>query len=543
MQITKTLKPPDIIVEPASLYIELATLVKGFDVDGLDDYYEENDVTEAFKSRGVIFINDHFLEVMKVKSGVLFLAGGYGSSKTTLMIVVQLIKSMTQDFHRCYYGRAKKVDGRKFHQDIVDIIEDFGWQDYFHYSDSPTGHTTITCKINNNKFIMFGCDNKNSLKGMGKATDIMVDEINQLMFESVGMLLTRLRMAAPNLLFAAAFNNCDVKPGHWLRKLIYSDEVPEQTEITDAERRVLEALKKRKIVRHHSKYTHNLFLNHDRYRLDQIAQSEGSESRALAILEGDWAEGDIDMPYYNGFNEKVHVVPCAYNPDFPLWLSLDENYNPYLPAVFFQVDGRRLMVLKEFIMKTPRNDVQSLCRDIVEYWGPQGKNHTAGMFITGDRTAKKIDGKLEQGADFFVLFERYLEWFNPRVVLDSLNPSVSMRASFVNAILRSNYSGISVNFDPSCSVTITDFLNVEIDSKGQGKDKRLRTVDGKRVQKYGHTSDIFDYASVQIFKREYMQFQMTGSIGESKNIGNGSRNRIGGNSGNRLSKGWVQNKL
>jgi hypothetical protein len=305
----------------------------------------------------------------------------------------------------------------------------------------------------------------------------------------------------------------------------------------------LEALQKRKIVRHHSKYTHNLFLNHERYKLDQIAQAEGSESRALAILEGDWAEGDIDMPYYNGFNEKVHVVPCAYNPNLPLWMGLDENYNPYLPCVFYQVDGMKICAIKEFIMKTPRNNLETLCRDIIDYWGAGGKNHTAGLFITGDRTAKKIDGKLEQGADFFVLFERYLEWFNPRVVLDSLNPSVNMRANFINAVLRSNYGGMTINIDPCCSVTITDFLNVEIDVKGQGKDKRLRTVDGKRVQKYGHTSDIFEYVLVQTFKREYIQFQLTGSIGASKNIGVGTRNKLGGNSGNRISKGWVKNSL
>ena len=538
-------KCPDIRLVKSSEYIAMATLLRGDDPDGLDDTYIDNAITEQLVKYGALFVNDTFLPLFSIKSGILMMYGGYGSSKTTTAIQMQLIKSLRNPYHRCYYGRLYKEDARKLHKSIIDCIKRCGWDDYFEYSDSPTGHTTITCNLNNNSFVAFGCDDDESTKGIPDASDILIDEVNQLEFGSFGMVLSRLRKPGVPLQLTCMFNNCDVKPGHWLRRLVFNDEVPEQSEITPDERKTFDALQKRKIVKHKSVFTDNLFLNHKAYDLVLMVQAQGNEARYKAIRNGDWAEDDVKMPYYSGFNQQVHVRKVEYDPRLPLWLGLDENYNPYLPLGIFQIDGKHVKMLMELPMEQPRNNVDAACQAVMQHFGPLGYMHDAGMIITGDRTSKKEDGKLEAGQNFFTLFEERLAIFNPRTRLDNVNPSVNMRAAFINAVFRGNFDGVTITIDPSCRTTIMDFLNVEYDPKGTGKDKRLRTMDiggvKKRVQKYGHFSDIFEYVLCMAMKGSYIRFQQKGITFEAKAIGKTVRNGFGGGS-NRIGDRKVSNR-
>src|SRR5690606_726059 len=132
-----------------------------------------------------------FLELWYKTKGLMFLAGGYGSSKTTYVITRLLIKCMENEKFKCFYGRLKKTEAVQLHSNIIREIERNGWEKYFKYSIEPTGSKTITCTKNGHKFELFGCDDPASLKGWDNPTDVFVDEINQIDFKTFGMINTR----------------------------------------------------------------------------------------------------------------------------------------------------------------------------------------------------------------------------------------------------------------------------------------------------------------------------------------------------------------
>jgi hypothetical protein len=520
---------------PGSKWAQWKTIIKGDDPDGLDDIYDENEAISLMRDNGAVFVNDHFLPLIKVNSGVLFMGGSYGTGKTTVAVIMQLVKSMTQKYHRCYYGRQHKEDANNLHRTFITEIKRNRWDDYFSWSETPTGHKTITCNINGNVLLMFGFDDIDSTKGIDKATDIFIDEINQVTFKSFGMALTRLRSQGAPLQIIGCFNNWDVVPGHWLRDYIYNDEVPEQTFASANQKATLAALKRKKVIRHHSDYTQNHFINQAAYEQSLIIQAEGDPAKILGLTKGEWGVSSDVTPYYAAFSEAKHTADVEYNPNLPLWVSFDENYNPYFPVGIFQFDCGKLVMIDEVAAENPNNNIHWACRDIERKYGPMGHNHQAGMFITGDATSKKGDTKLESGKNFFTLVEEGLIWFNPVTRVNASNPSVTMRLNFVNAIMRVNYDNLRLVIGKNCLYTIADMLNVTWDADGKGKDKKKVLVKGVKCQRWGHFSDLMDYFICLSQPMSYVRFQQKGTIQEAQALRPSIRNGIGRSSGNGLS--------
>ena len=502
-------------IVPASVWFKHKHVEKGESGDSKDEIWTDSEVTTLIREKGGIFINDHFLEVFKKTSGVIFNDGGFGSSKTTNVITKQLLKSLTRKYHKCYYGRKVKNLTREFHSNIITEIKRNGWEKYFEFGEGATSTLTITCKLTGNKFIGFGLDEDlDNIKGWNNPTDIIVDEINQIEFEHFGMLVTRLRTAGSEKLFEGMFNNPNVMPGHWLLKYIYIEEGAEnKEEFTDAEKRTIEALNRLGCVKHHSTYKDNYFVNPEQY-LEQLALQAGGNAELIdAYANGDWGVNLDNQPYYKNFKYDKHVLATKYKPELPLWISWDDNVNPYQPLGVFQRDGMRINMLMEIKGISPNNNVIWVCRQIIDIFGITGFDHQSGMFICGDATARKTITTTDEPIDYYIIIKDQLRCFSPVIRVPSVNPSVAMRKDFINAVMGMGYGGISVAIDPSCKETITDLKYIEElpDTKGKevgGKFKPKKKVNGMSgVQIMGHFSDIFDYVMVQMFKEEYQKFQ------------------------------------
>lgn len=468
-----------------------------------DGVLEETDYHAKARELGVIFLSDTFIPLWNETRGLMFLSGGYGSSKTTYAITRLLVKCLENKQFKCFYGRQAMTEVRvSLHSNIIREIKRNGWAELFEFSEKPTGSMEILCKSNGNKFIPFGCDDEASLKGWDNPTDVLIDEVNQISFFAFGLALTRLRCPGAELQMTCCFNNCDVYPDHWLKRYFYNEE-----EIADE--KVRKVIEKKKIIKHHSCYLDNMFINQEEYLGNMILQAGGDPVRIEAICNGEWGVAMNAQPFYKNFNSKLHVLTCEYDPTLPLHVSWDENVNPYLPVGIFQIRGLNVYNIDEVAAENPYNTLRWVCNEICKRYGRYGKDHKAGMFIYGDATSKKDDVKQEKGKDFFKLAVEYLAEFHPKLRVGKSNPNVAMRGNFMNAVLGYNYSGIFINFDPSCKKMIADLMNIAEAPDGS-KDKTKVLVNGIRAQRWGHFSDLLDYLICECFSKYYALYQNGG---------------------------------
>ena len=479
---------------------QLKTVIKGESGEGYDDDWVENDYIRLVREQGGVFINDSFLPLWNVEKGAIFLDGGYGSSKTTFVITRLLIKAMENKYFRCYYGRQKKTEARNLHSNIITEIKRNGWQDKFQYSETPTGSPEILCRANNNKFILFGCDDVDSLKGWDNPTDVLLDECNQVEWAAFGMIITRLRGSGYPTIFYGCFNNCDVLPDHWLRKYIYGDENPD----SKSEKLLLDAIRKVNLIKHHSTYLDNYFQNPANYYYKLVVKANGDEELIKAYCEGAWGVNMSVQPYYKHFRTSEHVQECCYDPDIDLYFSFDENVNPYMPCLILQVFGNNICCIDEIAAESPNNTYRWVCEQLIDRY----RGHRAKVFIFGDATSKKEDVKLEKGQNLYTLICDYLAIFRPILRVPDINPNNKVRGEFINTVFKLRFAGLSIMVDPRCSHMIEDFKNCPEDPDGKGKQKLREKVNGtKGVQRWGHFGDCFDYFICEQFMWAYLQFQ------------------------------------
>lgn len=468
---------------PGSVWRNLKTTMPDPSGKKSQEIWCDNEVTNTIRDNGGIFISDKFMPLMNIESGIIFAYGGWGSGKTSSVLTKFLIKALTTQGYRTYYGRNEKTLTRELKDNIIEEIERNGWQDYFEYSKEPTGTLIISCKPTGSVFIGFGCDKEDGSKGWNNPHAIIVDEINQIDFETFGMLLTRLRTPGRPLLFVGMFNNPDVFPDHWLPKYIFAEEV-KGDEMTDADRVVMASLADSKIIKHHSTYLDNQFMNPDMYYPKIVIKAKGDPVRSEAYAKGKWGVKLNAQPFYKAFEVSRHTGFAEYNPELCLWVSFDENVNPYLPVGLFQIVGKQAVMVDEIAAESPNNYLRWVCGEIVRKYH---NIHRGGMKVTGDATSKKGDTKLEQGKDFFQLAMEYLAPFKPELRVRDSNPNVAKRGNFINDIFRNSFNGITILIARQCRHMIEDLTNIEESPDGNGKNKVKEKVNGVAgVQRYGH---------------------------------------------------------
>jgi hypothetical protein len=240
------------------------------------------------------------------------------------------------------------------------------------------------------------------------------------------------------------------------------------------------------------------------------------------FVEGNWNyQKRTGAEFYKEFDLDENVKSCPYDPTLPIWLSVDENVNPYLPATLWQLHGKEAWCIDEIALKNPRNTT----RDLGKEFSTRYHDHAAGVFIGGDATSQKEDVKQEKGMNLFRLIQNELEKFKPSLRVLKSNPNVVTRQQFMNTIFYNQkrnepFKGIKIYFDSRCKITIQDYLNVKEDPiSGKGKYKNEKDTDadsGVTYQKYGHMSDSGDYFLTFVFASEYEGYQKGGKTSNIK---------------------------
>lgn len=210
----------------------------------------------------------------------------------------------------------------------------------------------------------------------------------------------------------------------------------------------------------------------------------------------------IDVRTIPGFNDMERSR--AYNKDLALHISFDFNVNPYITATIYQVAGQKIYQIDEICLSNPLNRTVEVCKEIVRKYN----GHGAGMFIYGDPSGKNEDTKMEKGENNYTMIYDALRQFKPSLRVMELAPAVVMRGNFINTIFEKGFNGIEVFIHNTCTRSIADFVYLKEASDGTKLKEKVKNPDTNvTYEKYGHTSDSFDYFICAAFAGDYARYQ------------------------------------
>lgn len=239
------------------------------------------------------------------------------------------------------------------------------------------------------------------------------------------------------------------------------------------------------------------------------------------LLHGDWhARPKTGGEFWKDFKRDTHERKLKYNPNLALHISFDENVNPYLTCIVFQIDEvlkhgdihYEVRQINEICLEDPRNTRKHVCTEFMR----QYYSHKGGLFVYGDATSQKEDTGKEKGENFFTDVIKYLKSYMPKKRVPAANPSVVQSGNFINLIFEKQnignpYQNIVFFVDTECKKSLSDYQYVLEDSDGTIKKVMVTNPATKvRYQKDGHISDALRYFFCQAFKEQYNKFRNQG---------------------------------
>ncbi len=219
--------------------------------------------------------------------------------------------------------------------------------------------------------------------------------------------------------------------------------------------------------------------------------------------------------FYKGFDRNKHVSqkPLPYDDTKKINFTFDFNVNPYVTCLDIQVhkveDKTYVFILNNWCLGNPNNSTPALCEKIRNKY----HRHTEGIEVYGDPAGRaqstRVDKQKEPDrANDFKIIMKKLSSLRPRLKVMRKAPGQISRADFINAIFENNIFGIHIIIDKSCKETIMDFEGLKESKEGKKHKQMVKdNVTGVSYEKYGHTSDAFDYFICQYFSSEYKKFK------------------------------------
>lgn len=212
--------------------------------------------------------------------------------------------------------------------------------------------------------------------------------------------------------------------------------------------------------------------------------------------------------FYSSFDRRLHIKDVPFLPDMAIHMSWDQNVKPYVTCTLYQIrkvdhKGERYTEVRQFdeiCLGHPRNKTAKVCAEFIKRWGRHCVN---GLFFYGDPSGRKRDTRSNEH-DYQIIkriLRRYLNNRSNRVQRSA--PSVPKRRDFVNALFEGQHNVRFMIDKKRCGESIKDFEFVKEDMNGRKLKEKVKDSDGVRYEKYGHTSDSFDYFICTILRPIY----------------------------------------
>ena len=422
------------------------------------------------------------------KHRYLVLKGGAGSGKSIAAVQKIILRVTTERGHRILCIRKVATTIRNsIYQLLVDKLLEY---DIFSEFTINKSEMRFTHNATGNEILCAGMDDPEKIKSIAGITSVWCEEATELDELDFNQLELRVRGETENYKqFIITFN--PISEQHWLKGRFF--------DVPDTETLIL-----------HTTYKDNSFLDAD-YIHHLTERVKANPNLHKVYVLGEWGKVDFGGEFLKSWSTVKHTTIVPYDPSLAIWLSFDENVNPYFPCGIFQIsDDNEIRMIDCIALKNPDNTTKVMGRTILaklRQW-----RHNGFVYVCGDSTSQKDDVKQEKGFDLFRLLINEIDEVKPIRRVSKSNPNVRPSADFFNAILEYNEQGISFIVDESCRVAILDFENTKEDKNGK-VDKKTVTDPVTKVsyQPYGHIVDLTRYLVTTVFSSQYARFQ-TGII-------------------------------
>ena len=149
---------------------------------------------------------------------------------------------------------------------------------------------------------------------------------------------------------------------------------------------------------------------------------------------------------YYPFDRRVHVKPCAFDPNKPIWVGQDFNLDPMSSVIFQPQENGDLWAVDEIVLKG--SNTEEVCAELEKrYWRQQKQvvlyPDPAGSYKQHARGESDLDIFREHG----FTRQRY----------HRKHPPVADRVNAVNRMLKSADGRVRFYIDPKCKSLINSF--------------------------------------------------------------------------------------
>lgn len=259
-------------------------------------------------------------------------------------------------------------------------------------------------------------------------------------------------------------------------------------------------------------YIHTTYLDNIEHLNEQLVKrwhelKEKDPEKYDKVIMGQWG-GMEGRGFYRNFKYDVHVTNCRYRPDLDIHISIDDNHVPYSFLGVYQEEKRGnktvIKVVDEFALFD--TNVEGVMKAFLSKYS----KHKKAVYFYADATSNKGASVLEKGSSFNkIAFDR-IKQLNPIWQVPKSNPSVIDRADWINSIL-AGLEEIIVEISDQCETTYQDFENLQVQTTGSDIGKKNKSIfnDTKRgikYQRYGHSTDCFEYYATKRFVVEFKKF-------------------------------------
>lgn len=453
---------------------------------------------KAFSNEGVRFI---------------WIYGGSSASKTYSVVQLTVKEMLCSNEHNSLILRKYASDIRdSIYSDFKNIITDWGLQDYFVIQQNY-----ILCSTGS--YVRFrGLDDSEKVKGISNFKKVIMEEVSQFDEDDYKQIKKRLRGRKGQQIIGI-FN--PISEEHWVKKNVFDKDIFIE-EDADISGKWINQKGNSIILK--TNYVDNKYIVgphfKDQHVIDDFENDRINDYGYYLIYGlGNWGKLRTGGEFWKDFSAAKHVRSnkfvnnklVLFDPEEPIRLSWDENVNPFLTCLVWQTKNvkdkngvtiQRLAIqIDEICLEDPRNRVKHVCNEFIKRYPVE---LVKGLFIHGDRTSLKEDTKKEKGENFFTDVNNYLSAYRPRLLLQSVNPSIVQSANFINECYARNFEKIEIIIGENCKKSIYDYTYAVEDSDGTlKKSKKTNPLTKVTYEEFGHCSDAKRYILTVVYANEY----------------------------------------
>jgi phage terminase large subunit len=436
--------------------------------------------------------------------------GGSSAAKTYSTVQLIITSMMEHKDENTMVLRKYAVDIKdSIFSDFTGIIKEWGLTDYFVIQQNY-----IMCKLTGSYVRFRGLDDSEKIKGLANFKRVVLEEISQFEETDLKQIRKRLRGKVGQQIIGI-FN--PVSEEHWIKKKIFDLEDLIEVESDIAQIQVNE---KGNLIILRTNYLDNKYIVGDwavnaegelvqvggfvdQHTIDDFEKDKLNDYEYYRIYGlGFWGKLRTGGEFWKKFKPELHVNNANWDKSVPIWLSCDENVNPYLPWEVWQIKGKHAQQIDEIFMEDPLNRVVHAAAEFKRRY-PLGD--VAGLFVGGDRTSIKEDTKKEKGENYFTDIMKELKEYHPVLKIQNVNPSVAQSGNFINDIYSGHSpSGITIGISSRCKESIYDYQYAQEAADGTiFKKTKPHPITKVPFQEFGHASDCKRYLITHNFSYDY----------------------------------------